>query len=150
MTVDTMPVRKSTPKSREKWLRKRWLRIAMIGCLMVTCFMAGSAVTAVVAARLLLPVAAAGLTMGMLGVAAATSWSATLSGLQVGDSKTRLEILTQLQQALTTQPPQQFDGQSNAIFVSALKQCETDSDPQVVALAGQLIEWIENNAIVTQ
>jgi hypothetical protein len=145
MNVDAMPIRKSTPK-----LRKRWLRVAMIGCLMVTCFMAGSAITAVVAARLLLPVAAAGLTMGMLGLAAATSWSATLNGLQLGDSETRLAILTQLQQALTTQPPQQFDAQSNAMIVSALKQCETDSDPQVVALAGDLIEWIENNTIAAQ
>ncbi len=103
-------------------------------------FAVGVTLTVVVAARILLPIAA----MGLVGLASAGA-NATISALYSGDSETRLTILTQLKQSFETQPSQNFDPQTADWILPALEQCLTDVDPNVVALADEMIVYININ-----
>lgn len=132
------PVVKPNP-----WRRRVW-RIAVTGVLMGTSFAAGVVITGYIAARLLLPIAAVSLTTGLLGMASASA-QATVDALYSGDSGTRLEVLTQLKQSFESHPPQSFDAATAGWILPAIEQCLTDCDPDVVALAEELIEFIHTH-----
>ena len=109
-------------------------------------FAVGVGITAYIAARLLLPIAATGMTMGMVGMASASA-SATTNALYTGDSATRLALLTQLQETLDAQPTMTFDDQTSAWILPAIEQCKTDDDPEVVSLAEELATNIKDRTL---
>jgi hypothetical protein len=102
-------------------------------------FVVGVVITAFLAVRLLLPMAA----MGLLGMASAGA-QATTNALYSGDSATRLTVLTQLKQTFDANPAITFDEQSSAWILPAVERCKTDSDPEVVALAEELASDIKD------
>lgn len=106
-------------------------------------FAIGVAITAYLAFRLLLPIAATGITMGMAGMASASA-HATTSALYAGDSATRLAVLTQLKQTFDAQPTMTFDHQTSAWILPAIEQCKTDVDPEVVSLAEELAIYVKD------
>ena len=57
----------------------------------------------------------------------------------------RLTVLTQLKQSFDTQPSQKFDPQTADWILTAIEQCLNDVDPNVVALADELIVVININ-----
>lgn len=134
------PVVKPNP-----WRRRVW-RIAVTGVLMGTSFAAGVLLTGYIAARLLVPIAAVSLTTGLLGMASASA-QATIDALYSGDSGTRLAVLTQLKESFESHPPESFDPATAGWILPAIEQCRTDSDPGVVALAEELIEFIHTHRI---
>ena len=126
-----------------KW-RRRSTRFAVVTLLMgasfvvgVTLTAVGVTLTAVVAARIFLPIASMGL--------ASAGKNLIISGLYTSDSETRLTVLTQLKQSVDIQPSQKFDPQATAWILPALEQCLTDDDPNVVALADELLVYININ-----
>ncbi len=123
----------------KKW-RRRFSRLAIVTLLMGASFAVGVTLTVVVAARILLPIAA----LGLVGLASAGA-KATISALYSGDSEMRLTVLTQLKQSFDTQPSQKFDPQTADWILPAIEQCLTDVDPNVVALADELIVVININ-----
>lgn len=127
---------------QNKWRKRIW-RLTITGTLMGVSFVVGAAITAYLAFRLLLPVAATGMTMGMVGLASASA-HATTSALYPGDSATRLAVLTQLQQTIESQPTMTFDDQATAWLLPAVEQCKTDEDPEVVLLAEELAKSIKD------
>ena len=129
---------------QNKWRKRIW-RFAITGTLMGVSFVVGAAITAYLAFRLLLPVAATGMTMGMVGLASASA-HATTSALYSGDSATRLAVLTQLQQTIEAQPTMTFDDQATAWLLPAVEQCKTDVDPEVVLLAEDLAKNIKDRS----
>ena len=100
----------------------------------------GVTLTVVVAARILFPIAA----MALVGLASA-GVNATISDLYSGDSEMRLTVLTQLKQSFDTQPSQKLDPQIADWILPAIEQCLTDVDPNVVALADELIVYVNIN-----
>ena len=78
---------------------------------------------------------------GLAGLVSA-GVNATANALYTGDSETRLTVLTQLKQSFDAQAPQPIDPQLAAWILPAIEQCRTDSDPEVVALAGELADHI--------
>lgn len=123
--------------------RKRLTRWSITSLLMGMSFAAGVAVTAVIAVRLLFPIAATGMTLGLVGMAQAGA-AATTNALYSGDSKTRMTVLTQLKQYLDAQPTQTFDAQTAAWILPALEQCRTDAEPEVVALADEIANYVKD------
>ena len=128
-----------------KW-RTRLLRLSITSTLMGISFAVGVAITAFIAVRLLFPIAATGMTMGLVGLSSASA-NATTSALYSGDSEMRLTVLTQLKQSFDTQPTQTFDTTTANWILPAIKQCQTDADPEVVILADELIEFINANTL---
>ncbi|MDB4634042.1 hypothetical protein OAG76_01420 [Rubripirellula sp.] len=132
-----------------KW-RKRLTRWTITSLLMGSSFAVGVAVTSVIAAKLLFPIAATGMTtgmtMGLVGMVQASS-AATLNALYSGDSEMRLTVLTQLKQSFDAQPTQKFDTAAAAWILPAVEHCKTDKDPAVVALADELVEFINDNTL---
>jgi hypothetical protein len=122
-----------------KWRKRLW-RLTITSTLMGISFAIGVAITAFIAFRLLLPIAA----MGMLGMASASAHATTIA-LYSGDSATRLTVLTQLQQTFDAQPTMTFDQQTSAWMLPAIEQCKTDLDPEVVSLAEKLATCIKDN-----
>jgi len=102
-------------------------------------FIVGAAVMAIIAVRM----GTTALTV-LVGVVSA-DLKATTNALYNGDSKTRLTLLTQINQSFGSQTPQPIDSQSAAWILPAIEQCRTDSDPEVVALAGKLADYINDN-----
>ena len=130
----------STITEASKKSRGRLSRFMITITLVGASFVVGSAVTAVIAVRLLVPVVFTGLA-GMVSVGV----NATANALYTGDSETRLTVLTQLKQSFDAQAPQPIDSQLAAWILPAIEQCRTDSDPDVVALAGKLADHIKDN-----
>lgn len=126
--------------------RPRLKRFIITSLLMGLSFATGVAVTAVIAARLVLPIAATGLTMGMVGLATAST-NATVSALYSGDSEMRLTVLTQLKLSFDSQPEQKIDSQTAAWILPAIETCKTDNDPRVVELADEVIAFISEHMI---
>lgn len=122
----------------------RLKRLAVVGSLMSVSFVLGIALTTIVAARLVLPLAVVGMTMGLQSLVSATS-TATLLELHSGDSKTRLTILQGLKDSFDSQSGLAFDTASSEYILSALQQCQTD--PEVVQLAEELIGFVGENTI---
>lgn len=120
--------------------RRRLTQLAVVSVLMGAFFAVCITITMVVAARILFPIAA----IGLVGLASAGA-NATTSALYSGDSETRLTVLTQLKQSFDTQPSQQFDQQTADWILPAIEQCLTDVDPNVVALADEMIVYININ-----
>ena len=125
-----------------KW-RTRLLRLSITSTLMGISFAVGVAITAFIAVRLLFPIAATGMTMGLVGLSSASA-NATTSALYSGDSEMRMTVLTQLKQTFDTQPVQTFDVQTTAWILPAIEQCKTDGDPEVVALAEELASYVND------
>jgi hypothetical protein len=119
----------------ERWRKRLW-RIAITSALMGVSFVVGVAITAYIAFQLLLPMVAAGVTVGMVGVTAATH--AVTTSLCCGDSATRLDVLTRLKQTFDAEPAMVLDCAASAWILPALEQCKTDPDPKVVSLAEEL------------
>lgn len=132
-------------ESPRKW-RKRLLRFCITSSLMGISFALGVAITLFIAVRLLAPISVTGMTLGMLGLVSASA-NATTSALYSGDSEMRLTVLTQLKQSFDTQPPQAFDATAADWILPAIKQCQMDTDPAVVALADEIIEFINTNTL---
>lgn len=132
-------------ESPKKW-RKRLLRFTVTSSLMGVSFGVGVAITLFIAVRLLAPIAVTGMTFGLVGMASASA-NATTNALYSGDSEMRLAVLMQLKQSSVTQPPQSFDATVANWILPALKQCQTDPDPEVVALADELVEFITANTL---
>ena len=109
-------------------------------------FAVGVAISLFIAVRLLAPIAVTGMTFGMVGLASSSA-NSTTSALYSGDSAMRLTVLTQLKQSFDSQPPQTFDATAANWILPAIKQCQTDTDPEVVALADELIEFINANTL---
>ena len=130
---------RNTKTSRSRF--RQWL---LIGLLFVLSLSLATMVIGVVVVRLLLPVAAAGI-QGLAEFAAASA-TATLDGLNHGDSQQRLTILTQLNDALGPSNPTLNDPQFTSWITPALKQCQTDSDPRVIALADQILQMLESSS----
>jgi hypothetical protein len=133
-----------TAIERPRTWRKRLLRLTITGGLMGVSFAVGVVITLVIAIRMLFPIAATGMTVGMVGLASASA-NATTSALYAGDSEMRLSVLKQLKQTFDSQPAQTFDAQSAAWILPAIEQCETDGDPEVVALAEELASYVRDN-----
>ncbi len=125
-----------------KW-RTRLLRLSITSTLMGISFAVGVAITAFIAVRLLFPIAATGMTMGLIGLSSASAHTTT-SALYSGDSEMRLTVLTQLKQTFDTQPAQTFDAQTAGWLLPAIEQCKTDGDPDVVALAEELASYVND------
>ena len=123
----------------KKW-RRRLTRFAVVTLLMGASLAVGVTLTVVVAARILFPIAA----MALVGLASA-GVNATISDLYSGDSEMRLTVLTQLKQSFDTQNSQKLDPQIADWILPAIEQCLTDVDPNVVALADELIVYIKIN-----
>jgi hypothetical protein len=120
----------------KRWRKRLW-RIAITSALMGVSFVVGVAITAYIAFQLLLPMVAAGITVGMVGVTSAATHAVTTS-LCCGDSATRLDVLTRLKQAFDAEPAMVLDCAASAWILPALEQCKTDPDPKVVSLAEEL------------
>jgi hypothetical protein len=120
----------------KRWRKRLW-RFVITSALMGVSFVVGVAITAYIAFILLLPMAAAGITVGMVGVTSAATHAVTNS-LCCGDSATRLDVLTRLKQAFDTEPAMLLDCAASAWILPALEQCKTDPDPKVVSLAEEL------------
>ena len=133
----------STAVARPNKWRKRIWRFTIIGTLMGISFAIGVAITAFIAFRLLLPIAATGMTMGMLGMASAGAHATTIA-LYSGDSPTRLNVLTQLKELIDAQPTMTFDVQTADWILAAIEQCKTDAAPEVVELAERLANDIKD------
>ena len=129
----------------KKW-RKRRLRLTITTILMGVSFAVGVAIKLFIAARLLTPIAVTGMKFGMVGLASASA-HATTSALYSGDSEMRLNVLRQPKQSFDSQPPQTFDATAANWILHAIKLCQTDTDPEVVALADELIEFINANTL---
>jgi hypothetical protein len=128
-----------------KWRTRLW-RLTITGTLMGISFAIGVAITAYIAFRLLLPIAATGITMGVVGMASANA-HATTSALYTGDSATRLAVLTQLKQTFDAQPQMTFDTQTSAWILAAIEQCKKDADPEVVFLAKELATNVKDRTL---
>ena len=129
----------------KKW-RNRLLRFTITSFLMGVSFAVGMALALVIAVRLLAPIALAGMTFGMVGLAAASA-NSTTSALYSGDSEMRLTVLAQLKHSFGTPPTQKFDTATVNWILPAIKQCQTDADPVVVALADELVAFINDNTM---
>lgn len=136
----------STAKEAPSRWRKRLLRFMFTSTLMGIAFTAGVAITAFIAVRMLFPIAATGMTMGLMGLASASA-SATINALYSGDSETRLTVLTGLKQSFDSQPTQSFDAQTAAWILPAIEHCQTDGDPDVVALAEELAGYVKDRTL---
>jgi len=126
--------------AQKKWLQ-RLRQLALTSTWISVSFTLGSLITAYIAVRLLFPLAITGMAMGMLGMA----WSsaqASISALYSGDSTTRLAVLNELKVACDSQPAMTFDAPTAAWLLPAIEQCQTDADPEVVAIAVQLASYI--------
>ncbi len=126
-----------------KWRKRLW-RLTITSTLMGISFAIGVAITAFIAFRLLLPIAATGITMGMMGMLL-LGHMPTTNALYSGDSATRLTVLTQLQQTFDAQPTMSFDEQTSAWILPAIEQCKTDVDPEVISLAEKLATYVKDN-----
>ena len=126
----------------DKWRKRLW-RLTITSMLMGVSFAVGVTITAFIAVRLLLPIAATGMTMGLAGLASVSA-NATTSALYSGDSEMRLAVLTELKQTFDLQPTQTFDAQTAAWILPAIEQCKVDGDPDVVALAVELASFVED------
>ena len=115
------------------------MRYLVMSMLVVAFFIAGAAVVAVIAIRL-------GTTaISVLAGVVSADLNATTNALYNGDSKTRLTVLTQINQSFGAQTPQAIDPQSAAWILPAIEECRTDEDPEVVALAEKLSDYITDN-----
>lgn len=114
--------------------------------LMGLSFAAGVTVTAVIAVALLLPIATTSFTIGMVGLASAST-NATINGLYSGDSEMRLTVLKQIKESFVTQPPQKFDSQMVAWILPAIESCKTDKNPKVVELAIEIANYLKNDTL---
>ena len=121
-------------KKSSRRLPRFMITITLVGA----SFVVGAAVTAVIAVRLLVAFA------GLAGMVSA-GVNATANALYTGDSETRLTVLTQLKQSFDAQAPEPIDPQLATWILPAIEQCRTDTDPEVVALAGQLADHINDN-----
>jgi len=130
----------STITEATKKSRRLLQRFIITSTLVVASFVACAAVTAIIAVRLLVPIAVTGFV-----VVASAGVNAIPNALYTGDSETRLTVLTQLKQSFDVQAPQPIDPQLAAWILPAIEQCRTDSDPEVVALAGKLADHINDN-----
>ena len=133
------PISRFTEASKKS--RKRLSRFIITSTLVGASFVVGAAVTAIIAARSLLPFSGIGMTMGLVGTASAVV-NVTANDLYTEDSEKRLTVLTQLKQLFDSQAQQPIDPQLAAWILPAIEQCRTDSDPEVVALAGELADHI--------
>ena len=102
-------------------------------------FIVGAAVMAIIAVGMGTTAVAV-----LVGVVSAHV-NATTNDLYNGDSETRITVLTQIEQSFGLQAPQPIEPQSAAWILPAIEQCRTDSDPEVVALAGKLADYINDN-----
>ncbi len=126
-----------------KWRKRLW-RLTIANTLMGISFAIGVAITAFIAFRLLLPIAATGMTMGMIGMA--FCWGTCHDQCLVFRGlATRLTVLTQLQQTFDAQPTMTFDEQTSAWILPAIEQCKTDVDPEVISLAEKLATYVKDN-----
>lgn len=132
-------------ESPEKW-RKRLLRFSIKSPWMGLSFAAGVAMTLFIAVLILARIAVTVMAFGMIGLVS-TSANATTTALASGDSEMRRTVLTQLKQSFDSQPPQTFDETTANWILPDLKQCQTDRDSEVVALANELVEFINANTI---
>ena len=134
-------------ESPQKW-RKRLLRFSIKSPWMGLSFAAGVAMTSFIAVLILARIAVTVMAFGMIGLGlASTSANATTTALASGDSEMRRTVLTQLKQSFGSQPPQTFDETTANWILPDLKQCQTDRDSEVVALANELVEFINANTI---
>lgn len=129
----------------KKW-RKRLTRLSIAAGLMGVSFTVGVAMTLFIAVRLLAPVAATGMMLGVVGMASAQA-HATTNALYAGDSEMRLTVLRQLKGSLESQPSQTLDAAAANWILPALEQCQSDADPEVVALADELIDYVKENTV---
>lgn len=134
-----------TNSSPTRW-RKRLLQLSIAFTLMGISFAVGVAITVLIAVRVLAPIAVTGMTIGMVGLASVSGHAST-SALYSGDSEMRREVLTQLKEAFVTQPSQTIDDTTANWLLPAIEQCQMDNDPEVVALADELIEYINANTL---
>lgn len=125
---------------------RRWL---FTGLLMGMSFSVGVAVTIFIAVRVLFPIAATGMTLGMVAIVQAQS-AAGLNVLYAGDSSARKTVLTQLKESFDAQPKQSFGDDVADLILPALKACRSDGDHDVVELADGLVKFIEDNTVSTQ
>lgn len=134
-----------TDITRARRWRKRLWRIAITSTLMGVSFVVGAGITAYIAFQLLLPMVAAGMTVGMVGLASAATHAVT-NALCCGDSATRLDVLTRLKEAFDAEPAMALDGEASAWILSALEPCRTDRDPRVVSLAEGIATSVKQRA----
>ena len=99
---------------------------------MLLAFGLGAAVTATNAARMLLQVAAVGMTMGR----ASASLDSISNTLHEGDSDQRLEVLAQLKESLSSFA--NVDPHLAEWIAPAIEKCRTDPNPRVVDLANEI------------
>ena len=124
--------------------RQRLPRAALVLLLMGTSFGLGGVVTAIVAARFVVPIAAAGMVIGLAGLASA-SITEIVNVLHTGTSQARFEALTQLKNHWVDQPQAKIHPQLAEWLLPALRRCETDDDLRVVVLAAEVIGLVENS-----
>jgi len=127
--------KKSVLKTRQT---SPW-RVAIVCLVSFTLFAAlGVAATVVIAAKVLLPIAAKGFGE-IVGAIAAAAAESTKEVLHHGDSAQRLTLLTQLKESFATADLKEIDPQVAEWFRPGLEECGKDEDPNVVALAVELL-----------
>ena len=114
----------------------------VIVCLLSFAFFAalGTAVTVVIAARALLPIAAKGFAGLLTGIA--ESAQAVNEVLHHGDSGQRLMLMTQLKESLDLSNQRNIDPGLAEWLRPGLEACSKDNDPKVVALAQELLSLL--------
>ena len=106
-------------------LKRRLTRLSFFGLLLAGSFMLGATVTAVIAARVFLPIMTAGMAMGLVGLASLSA-TATIDALRTGDSETRKTVLVGLKESIALQGQPSTDPQLANWILPALEQCMTD------------------------
>ena len=137
------PITNPQPANSNAPIRNKWPK-RIVGLIIAVVLMGGSfalgvVVTAILAFRLMLPLATANLALGAL----TTMSQATTNALYTGDSATRLQVLTQLEAAFNGEQFQQIDPAVADWFKPAFESCRTDQDANVVAAADRLIELLD-------
>ena len=130
----------SDPSRTTKRPWSRFQRFGVIALLMGLAFGLGVTITAVIAAQLLFPVAAIGMTMGL----ASASLNSISNALNNGNSQQHLTVLLQLKDSLSTVTNP--DPNLAAWIASSVEKCRTDKDPSVVDLAEEIMKMIANKS----
>ncbi len=121
--------------------RRRLKAIIVVSLIVLSSFSLGVAATAIVA----VPVAAFGLTFGLVGVASLGA-AQMMTALQSGSSEQRMTALTQLKTALNFPNVLQSNPEFADTVRPAVEACLTDLDRDVVALAIEVLGQLDGTA----
>lgn len=118
--------------------RSRLRKYLSICFVVTTSFGLGAAVTAIV----LVPVAAIGLSVGIVGLASMGT-AELMTALHSGNSERRLEMLIYLRSSLDHSSAWQANPGAADWIRPGVEACTNDSDSKVVAVANEILELLD-------